>query len=104
MNRLWRKVLPELERFPVADQPRAMRLARENRLDAMELALLAIWLVLVSALMRNLVDDIPLAERQDYRVVTSLFLAVPMLLVVVPIHIRRLRRGLRTAFEQRSTS
>ena len=105
MNRLWRKALPELGRFPSTEQPLALRRARESSLDALELVLLAVWLVLVSALMRNLANSAPEAERLAYSVVMNLLVTVPLLLLVfIPIHIRRLRRGLRAQLDSRSPS
>lgn len=100
---LWQKLLPELRRFPPAEQRQAMQLARASRLDAAELVILAVWLVLVTALMRNLVNGAPESERIAYSVVMNLLVTVPLLLLVLgPIHIRRLRRGLREQLEKRS--
>lgn len=105
MNRLWQAVLPELRRFPADEQQQALQAARGSRLDGMELVVLAIWLVLVTTLMRDLVSSAPETERLAYSVVMNLLVTVPLLaLVFVPIHIRRLRRGLRAQLEQRSPS
>jgi uncharacterized membrane protein YbhN (UPF0104 family) len=105
MNRLWQTVLPELRRFPTGEQPRALRLARASRLESLELFLLAIWLVLVTALVRTMVNGAPEAERVAYSLVINVVVTVPLLLAVfLPIHIRRLRRGLRAQLEERSTS
>lgn len=105
MSRLWQTVLPELRRFPAGERARALRLARASRLESLELFLLAIWLVLVTALVRAMVNGAPEAERVAYSVVINLVVTVPLLLAVfLPIHIRRLRRGLRAQLEERSTS
>jgi hypothetical protein len=105
MSRLWQTVLPELRRFSADEQPQALRLARASRLESVELLLLAIWLVLVTALVRTMVDGAPQAERFAYAVVINLAVTVPLLLAVfLPIHIRRLRRGLRAQLEERSIS
>ena len=101
MNGLWQTVLPELRRFSATERPRALRLAREGRLDAGELVIMAVWLVLVTALMRNLLGHAPEDERLAYGLVMNLLVAAPLLLLVfIPIHVRRLRRGLRAQLEQ----
>ena len=105
MSKLWQTLLPELRQFAPAEQCGALRLARASRLDALELLLMAIWLVLVTALVRQLVDSSPEAGRLAYSVVINLVVTVPLLLAVfVPVHIRRLRRGLRHQLEERSHS
>lgn len=105
LSRLWQTVLPELRRFPADERRQALQRARNRQLDAVELVVLAIWLVLVTALMRDMVTSAPEAERLAYSVVMNLLVTVPLLLLVfVPIHIRRLRRGLRAQLEPRSPS
>lgn len=105
MSRLWQTVLPELRRFPANERQQALQRARNSHLDAVELVVLAIWLVLVTALMRDMVNSAPEAGRLAYSVVMNLLVTVPLLLLVfVPIHIRRLRRGLRAQLESRSPS
>lgn len=105
MSRLWQAVLPELRHFPSTEQRQALHLARENRLEALELVIMAVWLVLVTALARHMVDSAPEAQRIAYALVMNLVITAPLLLLVfIPIHIRRLRRGLRAQLEQRSPS
>lgn len=102
MNGLWQAVLPELRQFPPDERRRVLQLARNSRLDALELVILAVWLVLVTALMRNMVNSAPDAQRIAYSMVMNLVVTVPLLLLVMaPVHIRRLRRGLREQLEQR---
>lgn len=105
MKGLWQFVLPDLGRFPPDERQQALRVARESRLDAMELVVLVIWLVLVTALVRYMVDQAAQADRLAYSVVMNLIVTVPLLLAVfIPVHIRRLRRGLRAQLQQRSLS
>lgn len=102
MSGLWQALLPELRQFPPSERQQALQRARSSQLDALELVVLAIWLVLVTALMRNMVNSVLEAERIAYSVVMNLVITVPLLLlVIVPVHIRRLRRGLREQLEQR---
>lgn len=102
MSGLWQALLPELRQFPHSERQQALQRARSSQLDALELVALAIWLVLVTALMRNMVNSVLEAERIAYSVVMNLVITVPLLLlVIVPVHIRRLRRGLREQLEQR---
>jgi hypothetical protein len=52
-----------------------------------------------------MVNGVPADERFAYSVVINLVLTLPLLLAVfLPIHIRRLRRGLRAQLEERSIS
>ncbi|MDH4134291.1 MAG: hypothetical protein OEV31_05840 [Gammaproteobacteria bacterium] len=98
---LWQIILPELRGFPAAERRRALRLAREGRLQAVELVVMAIWLVLVTTLMRNLMGYAPENERLAYGVLMQLVVTAPLLLLVfLPIFLRRLRRGLRMQLEQ----
>lgn len=101
MSRLWPALLPELREFPPADQDAALRAARDTALDAFELIGMAIALVLVTALTRYSLPEPGMASRFAAALL-NFAVALPLLAVAVgPLHLRRLRRGLREQLRQR---
>lgn len=101
MNRLWLALLPELRQFPPAEQDRVLGEARDTAFDATELIGLAVGLVAVTALTRWTLADATLASRFAAALV-NFAVALPMLMVLLgPVHLRRLRRGLRELLRRR---
>jgi hypothetical protein len=101
MNRLWLALLPELRQFPPAEQDQVLREAGETAFDAPELIGLAAGLVAVTALTRWTLADATLASRFAAALV-NFAVALPLLLVLLgPVHLRRLRRGLRRQIRRR---
>jgi len=95
MSRLWLLLLPELRRFPPGERVAALRGARDTALDLIELVGMAGGLVLVTALTRYTVADAGLATRFGAALL-NFAVALPLLVAVLgPLHLRRLRRGLR---------
>lgn len=101
MSRLWPALLPELREFPPADQEAALRAARDTALDVVELLGMAAALVLVTGLTRYSLPEPGMAPR-FLAAVLNFALALPLLAIAVgPLHLRRLRRGLREQLRQR---
>lgn len=95
MNRLWPALLPELAHIAGHERAEALRQARRESLDAIELAGMAAGLVLVTALTKFALPDPAQASRAT-RVLIDFAVATPMLVAVLgPLHLRRVRRGLR---------
>jgi hypothetical protein len=95
MSRLWPALLPELRRFPSAEQDDALRAARRTDLDIVELLGMAAGLLVVTALTRYTLADASMSTRFVATLV-NFAAALPLLAVALgPFHIRRLRRGLR---------
>ncbi len=95
MNRLWLALLPELRRFPPAEQDRALEAARQTALDLPELLGMAAGLVAVTALTRYALSDTGMSSRFGAAML-NFGVALPLLLALLgPFHLRRLRRGLR---------
>ena len=95
MNRLWPALLPELAHIAEHERTEALRQARRQALDAIELAGMAAGLVVVTALTKFALPDPAQASRAG-RVLIDFAVAMPMLVAVLgPIHLRRVRRGLR---------
>jgi hypothetical protein len=103
-SRVWPALLPELLRFPADDRARAIGLARETRLDLLELAGMAAALVALTALTRYVLGD-ALWAATSLAAVFNFFIALPLLVVGLgPFHVRRLRRGLRGQLDMRTES
>ena len=95
-------LLPELARFVPAEQDRALRRARETPLDLLELATTAVALVAVTALTRYALADATLASRL-LAAAANFAVALPLLAIAIaPLHVRRLRRGLRRQLAKQS--
>jgi hypothetical protein len=95
MHRLWRTLLPELNRFPADEQPLALEKAGATELDVLELLGVAFGLVLVTAITRYTLPDDAMSSRFAAAVL-NFVVAIPLIgIAVAPFHIRRLRRGLR---------
>lgn len=101
MSRLWPALLPELRRFPSAEQDEVLRSARRTELDFLELLGMAVGLLIVTALTRFTLEDAGLSTR-FLATLTNFAVALPLLAVALgPFHIRRLRRGLREQLRRR---
>jgi len=101
MNRLWLALLPELRQFPQEKQDKALQLARGCELEPLELIGIAVWLVPVMTLSKYILSQASLGEDAFATLVMNVFVVVPLLAAMfAPIHIRRLRRGLRKQLTQ----
>jgi hypothetical protein len=101
MNRLWPLLLPELRRFPPAEQHAALQSAKGTDLDILELLGMAAGLVVVTALTRYAVPSDASAARFGYAI-WNFVVAIPLLAAALgPFHVRRLRRGLRKQLQDR---
>ena len=97
-------VYPELRKFALDDQVRALRTAAEARFDAVELVGLIIALAATALITRYSGTGMGLADRFGAAVV-NFVIAVPLLLVFAgPFHVRRTRRGLRTQLAELQAS
>lgn len=102
MNRLWPRLLPELRQFPLTEQDQALRNARDGALEPLELVGIAVWLVLVTGLTKYLLARTAMSNDPSATLVMNLVVTVPLLAAAfVPVHIRRLRRGLRKQLQER---
>jgi hypothetical protein len=100
-RKLWLMLLPELGQFVARDQVQALKKAHKTELDIPELLGVAVGVALVTAVTRYAVPDQSLSSRFSLALL-NFIVAVPLIaLVVVPIHIRRLRRGLREQLNPR---
>jgi hypothetical protein len=95
-------VLPELRHFSPAERRAAIRQARDTDHDLLELAGLAVALVLATWATRYGVDAGAVPGTRLMAALVNFAIAVPVLLAAaLPLHIRRLRRGLRAQLARR---
>lgn len=103
MKRLWLALLPELRQFPEVRQEKALQEARSTGLEPIELIGIAIWLVIVTSFTKYILNSAGMASDPSMTLAVNIVVVVPLLaMVFIPIHIRRLRRGLRKQIDQRS--
>jgi hypothetical protein len=101
MNRLWPVLLPELRQFPAAERDAALRAARATALDLVELIGMGGALVLVTWLTRYVVPDGAASTRLGLALLNFVVAAPLLVLTMGPLHLRRLRRGLKDRLQQR---
>jgi hypothetical protein len=101
MNRIWPALLPELKRFPPAERNQVLKTARQTPLEALELAAMAAGLVAVTALTKLAISAPDMASRLEGALL-NFAVALPMLVAVLgPVHLRRVRRGLKDQLTRR---
>ena len=99
MRKFWLWLLPELQLFPAQRQAEALKKSRQGDLDIPELLGMALGLVLAAIAAQYASPGNP---PLPHAVVALLdfVIAVPLMaMVVIPFHIRRLRRGLRVQLQ-----
>jgi hypothetical protein len=103
MQALWMFLLPSLRQFPAGVRWQAVEAARQTPLDAIELLAMALATAVVTWLTRY---SWPLEGSVLSRVLAmaiNFAIAVPLLaLAFGPLHVRRLRRGLREFLRRRA--
>lgn len=103
MKWFWLWVLPDLSKFSSErTQNEALKKARDSGLESSELIGIAVWLVIVTSFGQYILQQGKMRADLLATIVVNVIIVAPLLLaVLVPIHIRRLRRGLRQQLEQR---
>jgi len=103
MKRFWLWALPDLSKFSSErTQGEALKKAKDSSLDSSELIGIAVWLVIATSFGRYILKEGKMLDDVLAAIVVNVIIVAPLLLAVfVPIHIRRLRRGLRQQLEQR---
>lgn len=103
MKWFWLWALPDLAKFSSErTQREALKKARDCSLNSSEYIGIAVWLVITTSFGRYILHEGQMSTDILATLVVNVLLVVPLLLAVyVPIHIRRLRRGLRQQLEQR---
>ncbi len=96
MKKLWLFVIPDLARIHAARRYNALKQASHSGLQPGELGIIAAWLVVVGLSTRSVLQAATDENRIIFTIVTNLIFTAPALLVVfIPIHIRRIRRDIK---------
>jgi O-antigen ligase len=95
MHKAWLLLLPELRSFPPGEQACALARARATQFDVAELLGLAFSVAVVAAVTQYGVPGVAVLSRMDAALL-NFGVALPLIAVcAAPLHLRRLRRGLR---------
>jgi hypothetical protein len=101
MNRWWLHLLPELRQFGPDERDAALRTARDEEPDLFELIGALLGLLAVAALTNAMLVDHGAGARGAV-VLLNFLIALPLLaLAIAPLHLRRIRRGLRERLRRR---
>lgn len=96
MTKLWLLLVPDLRQVETAKRKDALKQASRSGLTGNELIAMAVWLVVVSIITQAVLKGATEENRLTFTIVTNLIITAPLLLAVfIPIHIRRIRRGIR---------
>lgn len=96
MKKLWLLLVPELTRIHAARRKSALARAGKSELQPGELVIIAVWLVVVGLTTRSILQGATDDNRISFTIVANLIFTAPaLLLVFIPIHIRRVRRDIR---------
>ncbi len=94
--RLWMAVVPDIANVRGSDRKSALDQAKRTPLTSNEVIVIAAWLFMVFVLVQSVLTRAPDDARLAAALIANVFVGIPLLLLVyVPIHIRRIRRGIR---------
>lgn len=98
----WQYLLyPDLQRFDLRDQDRALEKARDGTFDGIEIIGICVGLALTAILTRYSASEMGLVQRIG-AVLANFLIAVPLLMFLVgPFFIRRTRRHLLRLLKRR---
>lgn len=100
--RIWTLLVPALRQLPAAERAAVLAQARRSSMTQGETLAFVAWLVVVflvmQALQRKAAHDNPIA----FALVVNLVIALPLLLLVlVPLQLRKIRRHVAGVLEER---
>lgn len=95
MNSWWLQLLPELRQFTPEQRDTALQAARAEELDPFELVGVLVALVAVAAFTKALLPGGDPGAQAAVMLLNFLMALPLMALAIAPLHLRRLRRGLR---------
>jgi len=102
MSVFWTFFAPELAKFRPVEQVKALATAKSSELKSVEVAGMVVWLIVVVFITKALIGTPAQEDVLSYTIVVNLFFTAPLLLAVyVPIHVRRVRRGLKKLLDDK---
>lgn len=102
MSKFWSFFAPDLAKFRPVEQVKALATAKNSELKSTEMTVIVVWLVVVVFTTKALIGTPAQEDVLSYTIVVNLFFTAPLLLAVyVPIHVRRVRRGLKKLLDDK---
>ena len=95
MASFWCLLSPELRQLPASDQVELLEQARGERFTTGETIVLVVWLIVVFLFVQQVVRQSGHENRVLFALVANLAIGAPAALaVVVPVYVRKMRRGI----------
>lgn len=105
MMKIWLKLIPELGRLSAAERVKAIDQASKASFRTHEAVIMVIWLVLAYLLNKSILASAPGDTPVADALATNLMITLPLLLlVVVPIYLRKMRREIRQQLQSDSSA
>jgi hypothetical protein len=102
MLKMWLYLAPDLKKFNDHEKDRVLKGAKKTSFTTKETYVMLGWVLVVFFLTQAVLRGAPAGKELVFTIVTNLIFTAPvMLAVVIPIHVRRVRRGLRQALQER---
>lgn len=105
MIKIWVKLIPELGRLSAAEQVKAIDQANKTSFRTHEAVIMVIWLILAYLLNKRILAAAPADAPLSDALTTNLLITLPLvLLVMVPIYLRKMRREIRQQLQSGSSA
>ncbi len=100
MMKLWLRLVPPLSRLGPLDRIKVLDQAGKASFSSAESVIMVIWLILVYLLTKGIVAGTPSDSPTADAVAVNLLVSLPLLLLVfVPVYIRKIIREIRNQLE-----
>ena len=102
MSRFWILLVPQLKDLPEAERVRVLREARRGRHTSGEALVLVGWMIAVYFLVQQVISRSTHESKVAFAIVANLVVALPLILLVwIPLHLRKAKRGIRLELAKR---
>ncbi len=100
MMKLWLQLVPQLNQLSSLDRIKVVDQAGKASFSPAETVIMVIWLILVYLLTKGIVTGTPGESPTADAVAVNLLVSLPLLLlVIVPVYIRKIIREIRKQLE-----
>ena len=105
MMKIWVKLIPELGRLSAAEQVNAIDQASKTSFRTHEAIIMVIWLIFAYLLNKRILASTPGENPVADALVANLLITLPLLLLVfVPVYLRKMRREVRKQMQSDSSA
>lgn len=103
-NAIWLRIVPDLKLFRAMEQGRALKAAKSSSLKMGEVIVMIGWLLAVTSFTKFILVRGQMEADPAATLLAHLMITLPLLLIVfIPIQVRRVRRGIRQQFDKKET-